>query len=213
MIPIRNTSRRAFTLTELIIVCPLLAVMLSLLTWALIYHMKLSRGVAAQSHRQEIMHRILGSLRTDLLEADSVVVEKFEGETTLPDAIAGQPDLPPVSDQSHRTLVAQIKTSRPAGPVNYYLIADSALVPRSNNSTLPDLPPEYTLVRLDPADVVPARVWPMHDLLLRVAGADSDAEGAASTTLRLVFESRQDLDARVPIRRVFDTTLRAGGAR
>lgn len=213
MIPIHRKSRRAFTLLEMIVVCPLLAVMLSLLGWTLIYHLKLTHGVAAQSHRQEIMYRVLSSFRSDLLEAESVVIENFDSDTPLPEGVVDLPDLPPLPEQTHRTLASRITTSRTGGHVKYYLIADSALIPRSSNSTLTDLPPDYILVRIAPTDAIPVRVWPLRDLRLHVAGALDDGANDDASTLRLTFESRQDLDARAPVRRRFDTTLRAGGAR
>ncbi|HPF39465.1 MAG TPA: prepilin-type N-terminal cleavage/methylation domain-containing protein [Phycisphaerae bacterium] len=211
MIP--GKRRRGFTLLEVLVACPLLAMLLGLLAWSLIYHQRMTRGVMEQSHRQETMHRVLRSLRTDLLEADTVEHLAPVAGASVPAEIAELAGLPSASDDAQRTLADHLTLARPAGDVAYYLLADTAITPRSANSTLSDLPPEYILVRIAANDDIPARIWPLRDLIMRILPPAGDAADSAAQRVDLVFESAQNLDARAPMRRVFRTTLCAGGAR
>ncbi len=213
MIGTRRRTVRAFTLLEVIAILPLLAILLATLTWALAYQLKISRGLADQANRQEIMHRILRSMRADFLAANHVGIAAFEENPSVPNILSELQDLPSQADDTHRALDATITLSSDVGVVTYYLISETAVVPRSEVSTLADAPPTFFLARLCPKDDIPHRVWSLRDLLMHVHPGTVDRIAAGATTIRLTFESRQALDVRAPIRRRFDTTLRVGGAR
>ena len=211
MIRPRRRMVRAYTLIEMIAILPVLAILLTALAWSLSVQLKVSRGTAAQTNRQEIMHRILRSMRSDLLAADAVHVESFDADERIPDHVAKLQDMPPLSDDSRRALAATVTIRQRRNTVTYYLVADTERVARSEIASLPDAPPEYILARLDSNDEIPQRIWRLHDLQMRVLADEAAAGMTRSTGLRLEFESRQRLDARAPARRRFDTTLRAGG--
>lgn len=201
---------RAFTLLELISILPILATLLAVLAWALVGHLKITRGLADQTHRQEIMQRILRSLRQDALAADAITLESFEPGTTLHDIAADVHELPPTSDAAHRTIAARLTITISSEAIIYDLIAEWPDTPRSENSTLADLPPEYFLVRVANNDDIPTRVWSLLTLQMSFPPAD-EGPYQESDSVRVVFQSAQHLDARAPIHRTFDTTLRAGG--
>lgn len=202
--------RSAVMLVELIIALPLLMLVLSLLAWALVNQFNISRGVARQTDRQAVMQQILRTMRADLLAADTVDVQHFDAGQGVPDDIAALPTLPPAPSDAHRNLVAKITASQPETTVIYHLIAESPDVPRSANSTLPDLPPKYFLIRRAEHEKPTTGVWALRSLLLSIPELPRNIADKR-TSVRLVFESSQHLDARAPIQRTFDTTLRTGG--
>lgn len=213
MIARKRRIARALTLLEMIAILPLLAILLATLTWALAYQLKVSRGMAEQTNRQEIMHRILRSMRADFLAANHASVAAVDENPSVPKNLSEWQDFPSQADDTHRAVDATITLSSDAGAVTYYLISETADVPRSEISTLADAPPAYLLVRHCPEDDIPHRLWSLGDLLMHVYPGTVDTNDAAATTVRLTFQSRQALDVREPIRRRFDTTLRVGGAR
>lgn len=202
---------RAIMLLEVIIALPLLSLVLTLFTWMLIKQYDITRGMAQQTQRQEVMSRILTSMRHDLLTAKGVSVRHFDSKTPLPANIAEAEGLPQAAPQSHRELDTQMTLTGATHTVNYYLVSEHRDVGRSENSTLPDLPPEYFLIRVESDSDLPDHVWILKSLRLSIPTSATD-DGSPSLAVRVVFESSQAFDARVPIRRAFVTTLRAGDA-
>jgi hypothetical protein len=206
-----NSRGRGFTVLEMLLLLPLLALFLGMVFWAFRAQMSTHKRLARQANRHAVMQSVLGRMRSDFAAASQL---EFERAACMPADMQevikkGVHWAAGTSRQSLRLDVtaATVRLSTCGGTVIYRLRENAPLYdkPNDTNQKLPASP--QTLVRVGADGDVTE--WPLLGQTLHL----STDEDGPTNMLQVCFETRLRSEGGRETLRRFQTTLVAGGGR
>jgi type II secretory pathway component PulJ len=208
--PYASRNARGFTLLEMLLLLPLLAVFSTMVFWVFVAQLSVHRRMAEQANRQAVMRAVLNQLRGDLARSSRVEfldMPAVGSADRIPTSQAASSEAARDSwrPPGTRTALCVLRAQTLDGIVEYHLSEHTLICQRPDDTTERSTPLPQTLLRRD-ADGT-TKTWSLHGQTLTL----TPGPAALARTIAICFESRLRSKAGREVLRRFRTTLLVGG--